>query len=94
MLESRVSAGTIGETSSSRGKEIALIDISILHQQWHQLATLSDLILLQLLTDLMFHFLTNKNLMKCIKMKYMEALGAGKTKSVTCGRLAWVMQLI
>lgn len=86
LLQSRVSAGTIGETSSSRGKEIALIDISILHLQWHQLAVLSNLILLQLLTDLMFHLLTNKNLTKCIKMKYMEALGAGRTKSVTCGR--------
>lgn len=93
VLQSRVSAGTIGETSSSRGKEIALIDMSILHLdmsilhlQWHQLAVLSDLILLQLLNDLMFHLLTNKNLMKCIKMKYMGALSAGRTKSVTCGR--------
>lgn len=28
VLQSRVSAGTIGETNSSRGKEIALTDIS------------------------------------------------------------------
>lgn len=90
VLQSRVSAGTIGGTSSIRGKEIALIDMSIrggfapaMGPHWQFLVISSSL---QLLTDLMFHLLTNKKLMKCIQMKYMEALASGRTKSVTCGR--------
>lgn len=75
------------QISSTRGKEIALNYISIkgvslaaMPQHQHLLAISFSC---SSLPSQFFCLLTNKDLMKCTRMKDMEVLGAGRTKSHT-----------